>query len=138
MRLDDRAGHLGEAPRETACLLVPPFLRERRPAADVGDQERVTSASPVASVRSEGALRGSPTGGDPPSGGTLTRRVWTRVGLDATDGAIRRNQAVDLRVLVGARGIEPLASSASRKDRATTVTSTSAAQRWFTMSQEYR
>ena len=39
--LDHRACHLGEACGETCSPLVPVFLRERRPATHVGDQERV-------------------------------------------------------------------------------------------------
>jgi hypothetical protein len=38
--LDHRACHLGEAASEACGLFVPAFLRERRPPADVGDQER--------------------------------------------------------------------------------------------------
>jgi hypothetical protein len=41
VRLDHRAGHLGEAASEACGVLVAPFLREGRVATDVGDQERV-------------------------------------------------------------------------------------------------
>ena len=84
--LDHGACHLGEAPCEASGVLVPPFLREGRVAADIGDQERVDIGVAVVSVRDRGALATRPPAAARHPEGLPPAEYGPRFELDATEG----------------------------------------------------